>query len=632
MAQDFLGNYTTSPNAEVMQLMAQQNQSDADRAARFAGGSGSYANIEEGPDLQSILRRLAGARTLQERQEALQSINEQLQSNHELRSRIILGAHEASQREASSSRLMAQEAQIASQGMAQRYALEGQQAERQAVIQREAMEHAAKQMMVVQQQQNIYEMQLAQADEAAKAPIYKLAQEEAQRRSDLQSRQIAANAAFAIPDDNLRRQFLARQAELHTAANALVTYRKHIKTAMEAGLANMEKEWQTNPNLGGMPVQSALGQAGRGVAKGVDWIGELFTGDVWSDIDLTRYLSAGEAGAVSQPFNVGEFSGYNPNNMGAFYEQTRGLQALAAAGQMTGFADAALSGAHGAGNTQIQTLVANARQGQKAANKYIADYLTHQVVGGLTSGGIAIDTGTARPAIQKLITTLVDLKSTNASAEEVRTRVQAALKEAAPQIYGPNMGENAVPHLVDGLDQVLEDLNLNSGETAKLVWDAKHTVNPEAIQNAASYVARERAGSLRHLIRLGARGVVFDSKNIEEALGMVDKVYDPKANLFQPGLLPTADTEQGRMLELVLGSQTAGTLKDWRTADVARRQAEAELSTAARLGESKGQMDLQKLLQEMATSMGKKKMSLAQEELRRLMAETPGKGLPPVVP
>ena len=500
MAQDYSANYTSSPNAEIYALLAQQNEQAANRAARFADG-GSYSGAGANVSVNDILGMLSRAQDQSTRAKAMDALSQRVAAREQM-------------------------------------GLQQQQGAWQLDMQRAAMEEVARKKMELNLQEVQLNAQLATARGDARQPLLDELERLEQSKLDLNSRELSANSLLVQRNTEAARDFATRLKELRDMQGAMTQWNKGIDEASK--LEDFLAEYMKNPAKGGMGPQSALGGALGGSDMGMgklkegvfrfgEWISELFSGNTVADMELMSYLRNSPAAA----------------NM------------VAAAGQNKTFLAALKAGGGSSIGLEQASDLASAN---RASAQMLSDLFTRALV----NSGTQVDVPAATLASEKLIGEMIDLSnSANLKPEEMATRMNNALKQASTSIFGNIEGEKGLPKLAEALDAVLKKAGMLSGKLSAGAVGAGGRVGMQELQNAAAGYIFGQASSLRNVLRTGVAGKIMTADQLASALGYMEGVYDPRTQQMDVGLLPLeATTEGGRALRAALGDKRAKTLDE----------------------------------------------------------------------
>lgn len=232
-------NYMLAPNAEIYQMLAQQNQANRDRAASLGryGGSGAGAEVNIG----DLMGQLSRAQNESSRAEALRNIAARRQRREDI------------------------------------------------TLEREMMEDMAKRKMDFMLQEREMNLQLAAAEEEAQGPLFERLNQLYKDRDDFHAREIKAQAALAERNPQVAKELQSKISEVQTFAKALNDYKSVVHDGFDAELS--AHEYMTNPAKGG---QVPLSAAQRLVSKtfgGIEFMSEFVTGDKVADAQIGEYLS-----------------------------------------------------------------------------------------------------------------------------------------------------------------------------------------------------------------------------------------------------------------------------------------------------------------------------------------------------
>lgn len=495
---DFIGNYTTSPNAEILGLLSQENEAARNRAAslasRFGGGSESYAGSGSNVSLTDILSGLSKADSREVRQRYMDMMFKRMEN------REALGMQQA-----------------------------------QMDMNMVAMDQVAKKRMQLLLEEKQVRAKLAFAGADTRAHYEEALRKNQEATLDLHEREISSKALLAQQNETAAKEYATRLREVETTAGAMKGWRGGIaKTVSPEGMAAMLQEYMANPSKGGAVSIGGMEELGGHVAKSLEWLGELFTGDTAAQAHLSHDIRKSQnAGSDTGLALLSEAAANNPVFMEAF---TR---------------------AAGNSGEVLDYFKSVQNSGKAGAEKFTAHILSDFAIKALTNSGMNVDVPASTPAMQKLIGEILDLSnSPNIPPEDMSDRVYNALRNASQTVFGAAEGDKGIAKLADALDVVFENTAGLTGQMSAGILGPKNYMGVEQMRNAAAAYAFGRASQARHVLKTGTIGRIFTLEQLESTLGRRSQVLDPKTGQFQPGLLPLETTTQvGRGERQILGPE-----------------------------------------------------------------------------
>lgn len=604
--ENYTGNYTSSPNSDVLQLLTTINEAARDRANRLAlsgGGGGAYIQ-ESGPNIDDMVRALGNATDHHTRTIAMQSIVDKLEKDDDLRRRLIEAQYSGQLQSALGSQGAQQASQLSSQQAAQTRQLSAQESQQEAQraqleqrLMRETLDHYAKTQMFLAERERMIRGQLESAEGPEQADLANQLADIQKKTNENQLALIAAQAAQEHSPDSMKALLggLAQQTEMKTALSKV---KEH---AGKFDVGGMLPQWNSDSSGGGSPTQdttrSALTALQQGLAKGVGEATSYLFGDNVADVEISQFVGGGsihphsttwndiaaERG-IPEPLTAKEWFRVagNPNDPAytrmANKEQ---LQMMAAAVGEPEFGKATETYMGGPGNSWLHRMVQSGGtpEAQAAAQQYHSRFLTRYLTDGLTMAGVP-NAGNAKDAVNGLVRELMSVQgSTTLTNKERDERVLAALNKYSPEIFGSNSGPHQVGQLYEALDTLFENA-AKAAPGVKANAFAPGKLNVAVLQSGANAAALRQADGLRSVLRNAAKtGGIINVESLTGALGLAEQAAkDPFAALA--GIEdPAASSKELRTLlavapELKGRFQAAKKERTEKAAEVSRLQQE----------------------------------------------------------
>jgi hypothetical protein len=478
-----MSNFMLSPNADIYQLLAQQNQPRG-------GGLGSGGGVDVDPTANLNYQR--GLMEL-----GLEAARRSGQ----------IGLEQESQRRM------------------QDFAMAPIEQRQQLRLDQEAFMQGMKNQQRMFLEMQKLQLQLAAASGPEAESLYTQMQEldtQIRRQSNAMER---AKSAMAEINPQMQNEL----ADAKSGATTLVEAKRNkLLTLTGAGGDNLNSAIQgslerqlRSPSSYGPASQSALGGLGTGVLRGLESIGEFFTGDRVADARL---------GAA----------GLQPD--------------MQAAARMFG------------GGVLANMLPQGQIEDSAGANSFASNLLGEVAVDAFANSATGVrDRASASKALRELFNEFAAQSAVpNQDPKVVTSKVVPLLNVAAEAIYG---NKDSAADLADALDEVLKSVGSRVPDYASQI-DARGTVGPEQVQAAATAYALGKAKNFRDVLNGATMGQMPRIADIERMLGILSEDLKVGGAFQLPSFLREMDAQGLSAILPLLGGVSASV---GRAAELGRR-------------------------------------------------------------
>lgn len=501
-----MSNFMMDPNADIYQMLAQQN------LAASRGGGGGYGG--GGDSLQDRIALM--------REEA--RLNAQQETVRAGRSREELEALQGFNRQN-------MEFQQGLNERTQQFAVN---------LNRQAMEQMAKFQEDLLRRERDLNLQVAQADLESSAPLEELRNKLAQEKFDFHRRDDEAKAAIAQRDSRFGQEYNNKRNELKTLFESLGTYKNTLSSSFKPDAS--VGRWMTDLDKVGPGYTTSTWVASGLVGRPFESFSELFTGDRVSDQEISDFLGHGSLDPA---------------------QEATVNQMIGAAKQYQPLVDAITEGGTSEyGKEYMSNYGKVPGAGTAEADKYVSRFYADMVLGGLQNSGISLAGGeNSRVQMEQLMASLVNItRDQSIKGDDVPARVKPLLDKAAMEIFGTTEGTRAVPKLVLALQEAFNSAPKLEGAYASKVLP-NGVINSDSLKSAAILHALQRGGKLNAALKSAMVGQV-DFDNLSSVIGMTDPaaLKNPITGEMDIGLLTGQTGEQLKALQTILGPEFMGTV------------------------------------------------------------------------
>lgn len=519
-----MSNFMLNPNADIYQLLAQQNQPRGGW-----GGGGGGVSYDPNADL-SLQRNLLD---------------------------LELGGLE---RRLNIENRAGMQARMQDLGMAP---IEARQARK---LDQQAFEQSLR-----QQQQGFLtlqklQLQLASASgpeaEALDAQL-RAKEEEVRRLSNAIER---GKAAMAETNPQLQSELATARSSLETMLtaknNRLSLLRGEGGANLTSAIAATMARLQTSPSAYGAAPISPLKGLGVGIGRLAESALETITGDRTADQLLQAAELKPELYAAARRFGNGVLASALPRT---------GLGSVGGPGLVGAVGDYMMGIEPGDDTAQ--------------SNAFVSDVLTNiatDVLSGEPSGGIRDRAG----ATQNLKTLFNELASVtavpNQDPQVVSSKIVPLLQAAAESVYGDR---NAAADLADALDATLMSAGtLGAEEAAKI--DPQGDIGVQQVQGAAMAYAMERSRAIRAALNAATTGQMPRMADLERMRGIFSDELRVGGAYQLPAMLQEIQAQDLEPIIRMLGGRVAGGLG--RATQLGRQLQDLIASEAQMTGQMRG--------------------------------------------